>query len=141
MRAGVYNTVPRVIVRHIAAVLRPVKRKLEHLHAGDTGVRKQFFGILRNSSKVLGDKGDFSELFFHFFEKRHARAFSVFTAVLCRFRAIRERVKTRKAEKMVDPDHIIQRQSSLQTGNPESIVRFLLRVPVIDRIPPQLPGL
>ena len=123
----------------IIALLPGVKSELQNFHAGIAAFPEHFPDSLRQISQILGDNIQFAQFFLHRLKKSDAGA-RLPVSFLRRLVSIGNGIIRFKSPEMVDADHIVQAEAGLDPADPPGIAGFLMLLPPVQGVAPQLSG-
>ena len=142
MRTGVADAVcRREAVREISIAGTRVKRKLQDFHTREAGIRHKPPDLICDDAEILRDDRElFSPgIFPERIKECDTRSLFPFS-IYCGFLAIRKRIIAFEAAEMVDTDGIKHGETVCDALTPPGIACLLMRLPVIERIAPELSG-
>lgn len=140
MRARVGNAVGRgVVLGQIGALGIIVKGKLQYFHARIAGILQQLPHFRCHKAQIFRNDRQVAQCFLDSLEQSHARALTPL-AHLGSFFAVGDRIKAFEAAEVVDTHGVVQCGCTFQPLDPPCKTGFLMILPVIQRIAPQLTG-
>ena len=140
MRARIGNAVGRgVVLGQIGALGIIVKGKLQYFHARIAGILQQLPHFRCHKAQIFRNDRQVAQCFLDSLEQSHARALTPL-AHLGSFFAVGDRIKAFEAAEVVDTHGVVQCGRTFQPLDPPCKTGFLMILPVIQRVAPQLTG-
>ena len=139
MRAGIGNAVCCLVVLRQVGVFCPVAEcELGHFHARIAAGIQHFLHFRRDKAEVFCNDREVAQCSLCSFKQGSIWTFSPF-ADFGSWVAVRNAVIAFKSTEVVDPNGVINRGCKRQPLNPPCISGFLVVIPIIERIAPELP--
>ena len=123
----------------MAVILPGIEAENHHAHPREAAFVQQLAHVVGNNAEILRDNWDFAQLLFQRAEQLHTGAFLPY-ALDRRFFACVNFPEGFKAAEMVETDNVIKLHILLHAPDPPFVAVLFERVPVIDRVAPQLAG-
>ena len=125
------------VVRQVRIVRIPIKGELKHAHPGQLKLIPQRRNRRCDESQVFGEQREPTQRLPHFVEEIRAWTGNP-PPCNCRRRSSRHVPGRLEAAKVIDANRVEVIQPRLEPIDPPAIARLSERLPVIDRVPPQL---
>jgi len=143
MRAGIHDTVLIIHVRQecvcksLSAGFICIKCKLQYLHTRETTSVTQCLYTFRDDAQVFRDNRNITKRLFNCIKKIHVWSRNPF-AIYCSRLAVWNGPVRFKAAEMIYAHIVYKSKHSLYAVNPPEVACLFHRVPVIQRVAPQL---
>ncbi len=140
MRPGINHGIGHITVRQVQMPTPIPKSKLQDPHSRKPKGLPQLVHFGRNQSKVFRDKRQLTEDFLEPPEQRYSRRLYPLTIHRRRLIGSNRPVRLKPSE-VIQPHLVVKRQRPTDTSHPPVKPMLFQELPLIKRIPPQLPGL
>ena len=140
MCSCIHYRISVIVVRKVIAVLPGIKSKLQYFHTRKARILQHLPHRIRKESKILRNDRQLSQLLPQCPEQIHAGPRLPAAMLRCPI-SIGNGIVFIKSTKMVDPYHVIPLIAVLDPGGPPRVAAVPMYRPVIERVPPELPGL
>ena len=138
MSAGIDHTIFDMVVRQ-KSIVRTIKGKFQHLHAGIAGILQQLFHPGSHHAKILSYNLQISQLLVELAEELDSGALLPFP-VDGSFFLGRHRPVLIESPEMVNAHHVVGQKGAADPLVPPGIAGFLVFLPAVTGVAPKLTG-
>src|SRR5262249_53732951 len=138
MRPGVYDRVRDVVVREVRIVRTAVESKLKDTRSGYLKLIAKRINVRSDQPQILGNERYAAYLFLHSLKEISSWTLYPLARLGCRQFGRNMPCRCKGAE-VIQTNHIHVHEQSAQAIDAPTITSLLQRVPIVDRVAPELP--